>query len=96
MTDRFTKNGWVTPLNYNKTETILTAQKYTITHNIFDWYQTDNEESSKTMFLKKFMNRKELLESVEYIITLRAKEQQRYSIELLKSHSSAKKHKKKI
>ena len=67
MMDHFTKYGWVIPLNDNKPETIL-KPKNESSHIIFlvD-IRPINEENSKTMFVKIFVNLKELPESMEYI-----------------------------
>ena len=59
----FTKYECVIPLNYNKAETILTAKKCFITHNISNWYQTDKLRVFNKQYFWKFVNRKELLES---------------------------------
>ena len=85
MMNHFTKYGWIIPLNHNKAETILRAFKKCVTTQIFliD-FRMITEESSKTIFLKSFVNQKKLLESMENIIILSTKEQLKHSIELIK------------
>ena len=85
MVDHSTKYGWVILLNDKKAETVLRKLKNVSTYIIFlIEIRTINEESLKNNVLENFVNRKELLESMEFIIALSNKEQWRYSIVLFK------------
>ena len=84
MMDHFTKYGWVISLKDNKAEPILRALKNVSSNIIFLISIRLINERAQNNVLKIFVNRKELLEYMEYIITLCIKEQRRYSIELFK------------
>ena len=85
MVDHFTKYGWIIPFNDKKAETILRALKNAPLRIIFliD-FRLITEESSKTIFLKNFVNQKVLREFMEYLITPSTKDQLKHSIELFK------------
>ena len=70
MVDHFTKYGWIIPLNDKKAETILRAFKNASPRIIFLInFRLITEVSSKTIFLKNFMNQKVLLEFMKSLIT---------------------------
>ena len=83
--DNFTKYGCVIPLNGKQNwEDLNSLNKCLSIHNIPDWHQTDKWREFKKNVLEKFMNQKELLESMKHIIPLSAKKQWRYPIEMFK------------
>ena len=75
MMNYFAMYGWIIPSNDNKAETILTTFLNESSHII---YLIDirhiNDESSSTILFKNFMNRNELQEFMECIITFSIKE----------------------
>ena len=85
MMDHLTKYGWIIPLNDKKVDTILRALKNVSPRIIFliD-FRLITEESSKTIFLKIFINQKVLLEFMESLNNPNTKEQLKHLIELFK------------